>query len=373
MSQPAIVWSDPQRERAFTAWLSGAAPHHGLRTGTLRPASNDTSHRRYFRIDAPDRYLVIMDAPPDHEDCRPFLRMAQLLGTAGLHVPKIFDWDEANGFMLLSDLGQTTYLDQMRAQPGATEALCRDASAALVRLQRIPAPPWIPEYDEARLTMELGLFSEWYVDGFFGMALDATAREGLQAAFQHLVRNALAQPRVLVHRDYHSRNLMAASPNPGILDFQGAVRGHASYDLVSLLRDAYIEWDLHFQREQARLHWERARCAGIPVPDGFDEFWRDFEWSGLQRQLKVLGFFARLSLRDDRHEYIADMPRVWGYAYRTARHYPEFRALAGLLERTEPSNAASSGVDRPAVAMDTTQQAEERWRDIRIPHTGVAQ
>jgi aminoglycoside/choline kinase family phosphotransferase len=337
MSAPPIPWSDPQRERLFASWLERVAGEKQLRPATLRVASSDTSLRRYFRIDGPRESFVVMDAPPQHEDCGPYVRMARLLHGAGLHVPRIEAWDDLHGFMLLSDLGPTTYQDHMQERPDSVETLCREASEALVRLQQIGHQPWIPPYDAARLEMELAWFTEWYLGGHFALELDDTRRAGLREAYDALIRNALAQPQILVHRDWHCRNLMYASPNPGILDFQGAVWGPAAYDLVSLLRDAYIEWDEPFQRAQAREHWTRARAAGVAMPDSFEDFWRDFEWSGLQRQLKVLGFFARLSVRDGRHRYLADMPRVWGYAWRTSQRYAELAPLARLLEEINPT------------------------------------
>ena len=337
MKPPPIAWPDARRHALFTDWMTSAAQRFGLREGSLRTAASDTGMRRYFRIDGAAASFVVMDAPPQHEPCMPFARMARLLRAAGLHVPQVHDWDEANGFMLLSDLGTVTYQEKIQAEPAGVASLCLDASESLVQLQRIERPPWLPAYDTARLEMELAWFTDWYLQGYCGMALDAQTQAALRQGFDALGGNALAQPQILVHRDYHCRNLMFTAPNPGILDFQGAVWGPAAYDLVSLLRDAYIEWDEDFQHEQAHAHWARARAASVAMPAGFNEFWRDFEWSGLQRQLKVLGFFARLSVRDGRHGYIADMPRVWGYACRTAQRYPELAPLARLLLQVDPA------------------------------------
>ncbi len=351
MNPSTIAWTDPHRRQRFTDWLTRVAAEQRLQTDTLRPASSDTSFRRYFRIDGADTSFVVMDAPPEHENCEPYVRMARLLQAAGLHAPRIVDWERPQGFMLLSDLGPVTYQDRMVAQPDSIETLCRDASLSLVRLQKIERQPWIPDYDEARLVFELAWFTDWYLQAWFDLKLDDAAQAGLLAAFDALVRNARAQPQILVHRDYHCRNLMFASPNPGILDFQGAVWGPAAYDLVSLLRDAYIEWDEAFQRAQAQEHWARARAAGVAMPERFEDFWRDFEWSGLQRQLKVLGLFARLSLRDGKHGYLADMPRVWGYAHRTARRYDVLAPLARVLEQVEPTrHPALAGIAYPAAA-----------------------
>jgi len=339
-----LSWQDPMRESAFTTWFTRLCAQHKLRASSLRAASSDTSFRRYFRVDIEggSASLVIMDAPPALEDCAGYVRMARLLHDAGLHVPTILDWDEANGFMLLSDLGPTTYLDRMRADPQATDSLCEQASESLVRLQGIPKPQWLPDYDVARIRMELSWFTQWYVSAYFGLPLEGRTGAVLEQASEALERCFLQQPQIMVHRDYHSRNLMVSDPNPGILDFQGAVWGPAAYDLAGMLRDAYIEWDESFQIAHAQAHWERARATGVPMPSSFNDFWRDFEWCGLQRQLKVLGLFARLTLRDGKHDYVADMPRVWGYAVRTAQRYEELAPLADLLLRLDPASHASA-------------------------------
>jgi len=348
-------WQDPVRESAFTAWFTRVCDDHHLQPSTLRAASSDTSFRRYFRadIDGGRGSLVIMDAPPALEDCAGYVRMARLLHEAGLHVPTIRDWDETNGFMLLSDLGPTTYLDRMRADPPATDALCEQASESLVRLQGIAKPAWLPDYDAERIRMELGWFTQWYVSAYFGLPLEGHTGAVLGQAAEALERCFLQQPQIMVHRDYHSRNLMVSDPNPGILDFQGAVWGPAAYDLAGMLRDAYIEWDEPFQISHARAHWARARAAGVPMPPDFADFWRDFEWCGLQRQLKVLGLFARLTLRDGKHDYVADMPRVWGYAVRTAQRHEALAPLAELLLRLDPASHPSARARAAAVTAAT--------------------
>ncbi len=324
-------------------WLDALSPQWGLAPESLRPASDDASFRRYFRIDAAHpghRSLVVMDAPPPMEDCGPFVAVARLFGQAGMTVPEVLEADLAQGFLLLTDFGSSTYLGVIDA--GNADALYADASRALVTLQSASRPAVLPAYDRELLLRELMLYPEWYLGRHKGLALDERDRQTLQQAFELLLASALAQPRVYVHRDYHSRNLMLLEAgNPGVLDFQDAVHGPISYDLVSLLRDAYLSWDEEQEIDWAVRHWERARKAGLPVAADFGDFYRDFEWMGLQRHLKVLGIFARLWHRDGKDRYLADMPRVLGYVTRTARRYGAFSGLAALVERAEGVQAVS--------------------------------
>ncbi|MCX7660196.1 MAG: phosphotransferase [Caldimonas manganoxidans] len=332
-----VTWPDPAREAAFRAWLASLRGFE-LDPASLRAASADASFRRYLRLDGPNGPRIVMDAPPTHEDCRPFVALARLLRQAGLQAPEVLAWNEAEGFMLLSDLGSTTYLQAVQAHPGRADALYRDALRALVRLQGIPAAEQVPAYDRTLLWREMELFPQWYVARHRAMALSPQDQAVLHASFELLSANALAQPRVLVHRDYHSRNLMVCGEpgeptNPGVLDFQDAVWGPITYDLVSLLRDAYVEWEEAQQIDWAVRYWEAARRAGLPVHADFGEFWRDFEWMGLQRHLKVLGIFCRLFHRDGKDGYLKDLPWVWRQAHHVACRYREFAALARLLEK----------------------------------------
>jgi len=313
----------------------------GLRVQSLRPASSDASFRRYFRVDAapgaggPASYIV-MDAPPQCEDCRPFVHIAGLIGAQGVSTPTIVASDLAQGFLLLADFGATTYADALQ-QPGTdVAALYEDALAALVRLQQAPAAGALPPYDRARLLAEMQLFPDWYVTRHLGMELTAAERQMLDATFERLIAAAGAQSAVLVHRDYHCRNLMVLAPrpsNPGVLDFQDAVIGPITYDLVSLLRDAYVEWPEDQQIDWAARYWDLARGAGLAVPERFDAFWQDLEWMGLQRALKVLGIFARLCHRDGKSRYLDDLPLVLRHTQRVVERYDAFKGLARLLDR----------------------------------------
>ncbi|MCK6424614.1 MAG: phosphotransferase [Burkholderiaceae bacterium] len=345
---PAVTWADPARQTAFEAWLQGLAGPEGLDPATLRPASADASFRRYFRLDSPGADAptrIVMDAPPAQEDCRPFVQVASLLGRGGLNAPQVRAWDEAQGFMLLGDLGDRTYLAELQSLDLASpdglrraDGLYRDAIDALVRLQGLDAQGGLPAYDRERMQREMALFPDWYIARHHRVELDERERSGLERCLERILDVCTAQPVALVHRDFHSRNLMlptAGAQGPGILDFQDAVIGPVTYDLVSLLRDAYIEWDESIQIDWAARYWERARKAGVPVQPDFGSFWRDFEWMGLQRHLKVLGIFARLYHRDGKDGYLADLPRVWRYAHHVAMRYSVLTPLARLLEKLE--------------------------------------
>ena len=303
---------------------------------SIAPASDDASFRRYFRIRRGEAQpsLVVMDAPPDKENCGPFVHVARLLAEAGVHVPTIHAQDLERGFLLLSDLGSTTYLDALDEHNAGR--LYEDALDALLKIQRASRPGLLPDYDRDLLERELRLFPDWYIARQLERELDAAQLQTLEKAFSTILANNLGQARVLVHRDYHSRNLMVCEPGPGILDFQDAVYGPITYDLVSLLRDAYIAWDEERVIDWAIRYWERARAGGLPVARDFADFYRDFEWMGAQRQLKVLGIFARLSFRDGKNGYLKNQPLVMSYLKRTCERYRELAGLARLLEELEP-------------------------------------
>jgi N-acetylmuramate 1-kinase len=330
---------------ALRAWLDRVLP---APMESLAPASADASFRRYFRVTLQSesllaggqrsRTLIAMDAPPPQEDCRPFVAVAALLTAAGVHAPAVFAHDLPQGFLLLSDLGTRTYLAAL--SDASAPELYHDASVALVRWQLASTEGVLPRYDEALLRRELDLFPDWYIAKHLGIALNDAQRATLTGAFKRILVNNLAQPCVYVHRDFHSRNLMVCEANPGVLDFQDAVFGPITYDLVSLLRDAYVAWTEEQQLDWVIRHWERSRAAGLPVDHDFGAYWRDFEWMGVQRQLKVLGIFARLCHRDGKQAYLNDMPRVMGYLRSACTRYSELRPLSRLLDEL---------ADRPTV------------------------
>jgi len=321
------------RLTALHAWVNET---HPAPFDALTSASSDASFRRYFRLAHGAGTLIVMDAPPGKEDCHPFVRVAELFAEAGVHVPRVLRADFEQGFLLLTDLGQTTYLEaipESGIDPAAVQQLYRDALSALVTLQRASRPGLLPEYGEALLRREVALFPEWYLTRHLGVTLEATEQQAYTQCVDALIANNLAQPRVYVHRDYHSRNLMVCPPSPGILDFQDAVYGPITYDAVSLLKDAYVRWEEAQILDWLVRYWEEARAAGLPVDDDFGNFYRDFEWMGVQRHLKVLGIFARLNHRDGKPGYLQDLPRVSQYLRDTCARYRELKPLAILLER----------------------------------------
>ena len=345
-----LEWSDPARATAFGAWLACVAPAHQLLPASVRHASADASFRRYFRIDTTvGDSCIIMDAPPALEDCAPFARIAALMADVGLNAPRVLDWDRVGGFMLLSDLGACTMMQVIEpptavnaiAMPtAAVDALYMDAVDALIQWQLASRPGVLPDYDDALLTRELGLFPEWYVGQHRGIALDTGAAEKLNSFFTQIKADnlsALDAARVYVHRDFMPRNLMV-NPNGGplgILDFQDAVYGPITYDIASLMRDAFLTWEEDFVLDVTVRYWQKARKAALPVGDDFGEFYRAVEWMGLQRHLKILGIFARLTLKDGKPKYLADTPRFMAYARATCARYRQLGPLMVLLDEIE--------------------------------------
>lgn len=328
---------DP-RQALIRAWLQHLPTALGLAPDSLRPACADASFRRYFRLNAAGRTLIVMDAPPQHEDCRPFLRVGQLLRDVGLNVPAIIEHDLDQGLLLLSDLGEQTYYQ--RIQDGLDDArlqsLYRDALSALVRLQQASSVG-LARYDSARLADELKLFPQWYVQKHHGATLDDKTALALEKIFALLSASNGSQPSVLVHRDYHSPNLMVCDlprygPNPGVIDFQDALAGPITYDLASLVMDARNTWEEAQQLDWAIRYWEMARAAGLPVDADFAEFHRAYEWMSLQRNLRILGVFARLNHRDGKAHYLAHLPRVNRYVRQVAQRYGVFTPLLRLLD-----------------------------------------
>jgi aminoglycoside/choline kinase family phosphotransferase len=338
-SPAAIAWPDAARRAAFERWAGAVAPRHGLDLGTLAPASGDASFRRYLRVAGEQASYIVMDAPPPLEDARPFVEVAALAAAAGLHVPRVLEADLAQGFLLLSDLGTESYLDALqRATPAEADRLMRDAIAALVRWQTgVPAAA-LPPMDATVLQGEIDLFADWCVARRFGIRWS----DGQRALWQHasglLVAHAAAQPQVAVHADWMPRNLMHSDPNPGILDFQDAMRGPLAHDIASLLRDAFVSWDEEREIDWAVRWWDAARRAGLPVAADFGAQWQAIEWTGLLRHLRVMGIFSRLEQRDGKPGYARDLPRFFGYATKVALRY---RPLAALLPLLEPMSGAA--------------------------------
>ncbi|WP_431099225.1 aminoglycoside phosphotransferase family protein [Polaromonas aquatica] len=386
MNLPPIAWADPARASAFSNWLAAAANQHRLRPDTVRLASADASFRRYFRVDAAagNASYIVMDAPPAQEDCKPFVKVAGLMADAGLTAPRVLAWDEPLGFMLLSDLGAQTMMEAL-TPPAEVDAIASpapahydlyvDAIEALVRWQLASQPGVLPPYDDALLSRELALFPDWYVAKHRGIALDTGLQDKLNVIFEQIKAsnlNSLDGARVYVHRDFMPRNLMITQPSNaggmqfadglppgneprnmanrgsvvreatsvgapplGVLDFQDAVYGPITYDIASLMRDAFLTWEEDFVLDITVRYWQKARKAGLPVGDDFGEFYRAVEWMGLQRHLKILGIFARLTLRDGKPKYLADTPRFIKYARNTAARYRQLGPLMVLLDEIE--------------------------------------
>jgi aminoglycoside/choline kinase family phosphotransferase len=326
---------DMERQKQIRAWLANLWPGHSF---TLAPASADASFRRYFRATLDDGTTrVIMDAPPANEDCRPWLHVQQLFHAAGAHVPEVLAHDVERGFLLISDLGKTTYLQALDADNAAP--IYADAIAALVKIQQASRPGLLPEYDQVLLRRELELFPQWFLTTHHQMVLTENEKQSLETVFQRILAVNLAEPKVFVHRDYHSRNLMhipqRGAANPGIIDFQDAVYGPISYDMVSLLKDAYIEWDEDLALDWLIRYWELARKTGLPVAPDFGDYFRNYEWMGVQRHIKVLGIFARLYHRDGKDGYLKDLPLVAHYLRKACERYSELGPLRKILDRLE--------------------------------------
>ncbi|HEX2826421.1 MAG TPA: phosphotransferase [Burkholderiales bacterium] len=314
----------------LTRWVRAAL---GAGDATLERASEDASFRRYFRVRANGSTWIAMDAPPEREDCTPFVKVAGLMLDAGMHVPEVLAQDLGRGYLLLTDLGTTTYLRAI--DESNADALFGDAIDTLISWQLASRPGVLPQYDRALLARELELFPEWYLGRHLGRVPEGAARALLDRVFGRLVDAALAQPQVYVHRDYMPRNLMLSTPNPGVIDFQDAVYGPITYDVVSLFRDAFLSWAEERVLDWTVRYWERAKRAGLPVNADFAAFYRDFEWMGLQRHIKVLGIFARIRYRDGKPGYLDDAPRFLRYARDVAERYAELQELVTLLDAIE--------------------------------------
>ena len=339
-----VVWADPQRQTACENWLSALATTHGLVPASLRIASADASFRRYLRVNTiSGASLIVMDAPPDKENCEPFVKVAKLMQAAGLKAPEVLAWDAPQGFMLLTDLGDRTMMSAIDANnPQANHALYMQAVDALIAWQLSSKPGVLPPYDEALLQRELSLFPDWYLTKHRQLEVQGKMRSTLDSTFKMLVAHNLASPSVFVHRDFMPRNLMmptGAKAALGVLDFQDAVYGPVTYDVASLMRDAFLTWEEDFVLDVTIRYWEKARKVGLlnyeDWHQDFGAFYRAVEWMGLQRHLKVAGIFARLTLRDGKEKYLADAPRFIAYIRATAARYIELRPLLRLIEEVE--------------------------------------
>lgn len=317
-------WLDQQLPALFAAQGWGAVP-----AATLTSASSDASFRRYFRWQGAGRSLIVMDAPPPQEDCAPFVKVAGLLAEAQLNVPQILAADLPRGFLLLNDLGRQTYLDVINEDNA--DVLFADAVEALLAFQQLPQDAPLPSYDDALLRRELQLFPEWYVQRHLGVELSATQQVAWQRVSQLLIDSALAQPKVLVHRDYMPRNLMLSEPNPGVLDFQDAVYGPVTYDVTCLFKDAFLSWPEARVQSWLEDYWQRARALGIPVQGDLQDFLRASDLMGVQRHLKVIGIFARICHRDGKPKYLGDVPRFFSYIEAVLARRPELAELAELF------------------------------------------
>src|SRR5512133_3223552 len=342
----AVTWADPAREAAFRRWLDAVSPAHGLVPGSLRIASADASFRRYLRVEAAQGSHIIMDAPPDKEDSRPFVHVSRLMAQAGLNVPRVLEWDEPLGFMLLDDLGTRTMIDVLdREDAYANQALYLRAVDALVAWQAASRPGVLPAYDAPLLARELALFPDWYLARHRGVPVEGAVRQTLDSVFGLIVERNLASPSVYVHRDFMPRNLMVppgdSETRLGVLDFQDAVYGPITYDIACRMRDAFPSWDEELVLDVTVRYWQKAQKAGLPVDPDFGEFYRAVEWMGLQRHLKVAGIFARLTLPDGKPKYLADAPRFIAYIRATAGRYRELAPLLRLVDEVEGMQPAT--------------------------------
>jgi aminoglycoside/choline kinase family phosphotransferase len=348
VSLPSYDTNNEARLDRLKEWLADV---FGACDFDLRPASADASFRRYFRVTRGEQSWIAMDAPPDKEDLGPYVRVAAILVEVGVNAPRIIERNDAEGFLLNTDLGSRTYLAELEAQ-GDAERLYADAIDALVRIQARGQEHAraLPPYDEALLRREIMLFPDWFCGKH--LRLQMTKHEaGIEDVYATLIAEALKQTRVFVHRDYHSRNLMVGDgdrfgPNPGILDFQDAVFGPLTYDLVSLLRDCYIAWPLERVHAWALQFFRKARASAIDLPQNESSFLRSFDMMGVQRHLKAIGIFARLWHRDGKPGYLKDIPRTLGYVRHVCAQYAELRPLGTLIE------------ERVVPAMDRVREAD---------------
>jgi len=345
----SLDWTDLARENLFLQWLNSLQSQYKLHIHTIRRASADASFRRYFRVDTDINSIIVMDAPPDKENCSPFFDIAQLMLDANLKAPRILDWHKDWGFMLLEDLGSQTMLQTLKSTSEKDQLILFEKSIeALITWQLASKPNVLPIYDHVLLLREVSLFEQWYVNSYKKYTLTPIQKTDLNKVFDLLITHNLNAPSVFVHRDFMPRNLMVPENGPdtrlGILDFQDAVYGPVTYDIASLMRDAFISWDEAFVLDITVRYWQQARSAGLlhflNWESDFGAFYKAVEWMGLQRHLKVAGIFARLSLRDNKPIYLADTPRFIGYIRATCNRYSELRSLLSLIDQIEDYSQA---------------------------------
>jgi N-acetylmuramate 1-kinase len=335
-SETLVMPDQDLRLEQLRHWLAEQLPVLFAREGwgavpeaSLTAASSDASFRRYFRWQDAERSLIVMDAPPPQEDCRPFVKIAELLARADVHVPQILAADLERGFLLLPDLGRQTFLEVIT--PENADGLFADALHALLKFQQLPLSDGLPVYDAALLQRELQLFPDWYVQQHLNVTLSGEQLAAWQRVCTLLVDSALAQPQVLVHRDFMPRNLMDSAPNPGVLDFQDAVYGPVTYDVTCLFKDAFLSWPEARVRDWLEGYWRQALEAGIAVQPELAEFLRASDLMGVQRHLKVIGIFARICHRDGKPKYLGDVPRFFAYINAVLARRPELAELRELL------------------------------------------
>jgi len=331
----ALPWPDAARRAHFHSWLQALPSRYALQAASLRLASADASFRRYLRIDGAGQTLIIMDAPPDKEDCQPFVQVAQLMQAAGVRVPEILEWDQTHGFILLTDLGPRTMMQGLNPEAEPPLQSYMEAVDVLLRWQLASRPGVLPPYDRTVLLRELQLYPQYYIAQHRKKTLSEKQNHTLADAFERIMADNLAWPSVFVHRDFMPRNLMPSPAGMGVLDFQDAVYGPITYDIASLMRDAFISWDESFCLDVTVRYWQKARKAGLPVGSDFGEFYRGVEWMGLQRHIKIAGIFARLTLRDGKPQYLVDTPRFIAYIRATCSRYMELKPLLRLVEELE--------------------------------------
>lgn len=324
------------RDQLIKTWIAENLPN----VEKFEPASSDASFRRFFRLFFADGSTqILMDIPPEKESAAAFLKVAKILNDGKIAAPAILKTDEENGIVVVSDLGRIIYLEALKAAPDSADHLMRAACDVLIQFQKISRAGVLPPYSHTLLMNEMQLFIDWFLKRHLNVALSDSEESALKNVFHFLSNSALNQPKVFVHRDFMPRNLMLPEKGneiaPALIDFQDAVYGPITYDVVSLFRDAFISWDEERELDWVIRYWEKARAANLPVRADFARFWQEYELMGLQRHLKVLGIFCRLNYRDGKSHYIADLPRFLNYALKTAKRYAELSPLLQILKKVD--------------------------------------